>query len=378
MSIRKLAVVTAAAAIMLAACTSASPGASAGAVDCTVGVSWNNYQQPRWAAHDQPNIKKTVEDGGGKYIDKDANLSDEQQLTDVDTLISQGAKVLILLAQNQESILPAVKKAKDAGIPVIAYDRLIEDDSILYITFDNVLVGKAEADAILAKVPKGNYVLIKGDPGDPNAATFLPQGWDQAGLKDKVASGDIVLLNGPDGTFTDAWATSTAQDNMEAIIDKAVADNTPIDAILAENDSTALGVVAALTAKNYGFPPLSGQDGDPANLNNVALGKQYVDVFKNANELGKAAGAAALELCKGTAMSSLALPDGLLDATVAPTAGLSAKDFTTPGGKTVKSFILQPTPLTADTLQTAIDAGQISKEDLCKGVDSATGPAACK
>ena len=81
---------------------------------------------------------------------------------------------------------------------------------------------------------------------------------------------------------------------MEAIIDKAVADGNKIDAILAENDSTALGVVGALTAKSYGFPPLSGQDGDPANLNNVALGKQYVDVWKNANELGKAAGAAAL------------------------------------------------------------------------------------
>ena len=86
---------------------------------------------------------------------------------------------------------------------------------------------------------------------------------------------------------------------MEAIIDKAVADGTKIDAILAENDSTALGVVGALTAKSYGFPPLSGQDGDPANLNNVALGKQYVDVFKNANELGKAAGAAALAAVRG-------------------------------------------------------------------------------
>ena len=387
MSIRKLAVVTAIAAVTLAACSGASPSASApgsaagsAAAACTVGVSWNNYQQPRWAAHDQPNIKKTVEDGGGTYIDADANLSDEQQLTDVDTLISKGANVLILLAQNQNSILPAVAKAKDAGIPVIAYDRLIEDSSALYITFNNVGVGEAEAKAILDKVPTGNYVLIKGDPGDPNASTFLPQGWDNAGLKDKVTSGDITLLNGPDGTFTDAWKTEKAQTNMEAIIDKAVADGKTIDAILAENDSTALGVVGALTSKSYGFPPLSGQDGDPANLNNVALGKQYVDVFKNANELGKAAGAAALALCQGTALKDLKLPDGLLDPTVAPTAGLSAQDFTTPGGNTVSSFILQPTPLTADNLQVAIDAGQISKEDLCKGVDTstATAPAACK
>jgi D-xylose transport system substrate-binding protein len=412
MSMRKMATIAGMTAILVAACggggattapstaasasasapasaeASASDGASpseAAAGDCTVGVSWNNFQQPRWAAHDQPNIKDTVEAGGGTYIDADANLSNEQQLTDVDTLISKGAKVLILLAQDNKAILPALQKAKDAGIPVIAYDRLIEDPDILYITFDNVLVGKAEAEAVLAKVPSGNYVLIKGDPGDANASTFLPQGWDEAGLKAKVDAGEITILNmgGTEwpkdaGTYTDAWKTETAQKNMEAIIDKAVADGTKIDAILAENDSTALGVVGALTSKSYGYPPLSGQDGDPANLNNVALGKQYVDVFKNANELGKAAGAAALELCKGTAMTGLTLPDGLLDPTVAPTAGLSAQSFTTPGGTAVQSFILQPTPLTAETLQTAIDAGQITKEDLCKGVDPATAPPACK
>jgi D-xylose transport system substrate-binding protein len=396
---RKLAAFAAAAAVVIGACSgggatnapasaggggaSAAPPSAAGsstgtAAGCTVGVSWNNFQQPRWAAHDQPNIKKTVEAGGGTYIDADANLSNEQQLTDIDTLISKGAKVLVLLAQDNKAVLPGLKKATDAGIPVIAYDRLIEDPSILYITFDNVLVGKAEATAVITKVPKGNYVLIKGDPGDPNASTFLPQGWDQAGLKDKVTSGDIKLLNGPDGTFTDAWKTEKAQSNMEAIIDKAVADGKKIDAILAENDSTALGVVGALTAKSYGFPPLSGQDGDPANLNNVAQGKQYVDVFKNANELGKAAGAAALKLCADPKTLALTLPDGLVDKSVAPTAGLTAQDFKTPGGVTVKSFILQPTPLTADNLQVAIDAGQISKADLCKGVDAATAPAACK
>jgi D-xylose transport system substrate-binding protein len=345
-----------------------------------VGVSWNNFQQPRWAAHDKPGIQATVEAGGGSYIDADANLSNEQQLTDIDTMISKGAKALIVLAQDTQAILPAIQKAKDVGIPVIAYDRLIEDPSALYITFDNVGVGKAEAAAVLAKVPEGNYVLIKGDPGDPNASTFLPQGWDEAGLKAAVDAGKIKILNGPDGTFTDAWKTENAQKNMEAIIDKAVADGTTIDAILAENDSTALGVVGALTAKSYGFPPLSGQDGDVANLNNVALGKQYVDVWKNANELGKAAGAAALALCAGGDMATLKLQDGLIDASVAPVAGLTAQPFTTPGGNTVNSFILQPTPLTAENLQQAIDGGQITKDELCKGVDAAaaTAPAACK
>ncbi|MFL5646719.1 MAG: substrate-binding domain-containing protein [Chloroflexota bacterium] len=387
---RRLGLLVGVVAILAAACSSgggASPAASAGGsaaaagsggAGCTVGVSWNNFQQPRWAAHDKPNIQQTVEAAGGKYIDADANLSNEQQATDIDTMISKGAKVLILLAQDPKLVLPSVAKAKAAGIPVIGYDRLIEDPSAFYLSFDNVGVGKAEADAVIKKVPKGNYVLIKGDPGDPNAKTFLPQGWDQAGLKDKIASGDIKIIGPADGTYTDAWKTEKAQANMEAIIDSAVSSNQKIDAILAENDSTALGVVGALTAKSYGYPPLSGQDGDPSNLNNVALGKQYVDVWKNSNELGKAAGALALALCNGGKMESLALPANFIDPAVAPVAGLTATPFKTPGGNTVNSIILQPTPITADNLQVVLDAKQITKADLCKGVDAAKAPPACK
>jgi D-xylose transport system substrate-binding protein len=314
-------------------------------------------------------------------MDHDANLKSDVQLTDVDTFISQGANVLILLAQDQNAILPALQKAKDAGIPVIAYDRLIEDPDVLYITFNNVGVGQAEAEALLKKVPEGNYVLIKGDPGDPNASTFLPQGWEDAGLKDAIDSGKINVLNGPAGgggtfpddygTFTDAWDTQTAQDNMEKIIDKANADGKDINAVLAENDSTAVGVAQALEAKSYGFPPLSGQDGDKTNLNNVALGKQYVDVWKNSNELGKAAGQAAVQLCQGKTIDQVTIN---VDPSVAPPDGNSPTDFQTPGGTTVKSLILKPTPVTAENLSDVTDAGwYVSKEEICAGV-KATDP----
>jgi D-xylose transport system substrate-binding protein len=340
-----------------------------------VGVSWNNFQQPRWAAADKPSMQKTIEAGGGKFIDKDANLNNVQQLTDVDTLIAQGADVLVILAQDNKAILPAVQKAKDAGIPVIAYDRLIEDPtgSVLYMTFDNTAVGKAEADAIIAKVPKGNYVLIKGDPGDANAKNFLPAGWDQAGLKDKVTSGDIKIIGPADGTFTTAWDTKKATTNMEAIIDSANQSNQKIDAILAENDSTALGVAAALTNKNYGYPPLSGQDGDEANLNNVALGKQYVDIWKNSNALGTAAGQAALQLCAGTAVKDVKVN---VDAAYAP-ASPSPVDFKTPGGNTMPTVTLKVTPITADKLATVTDAGWwAKKENICKGVKASDPGAA--
>ncbi len=166
---------------------------------------------------------------------------------------------------------------------------------------------------MLAKVPPGtadkpaNYVLIKGDPGDANAKTFLPAGWDQAGLKAAVDAGTIKVLA---DQFTDAWDTTKAQNNMEAIIDAANASGDKIDAVLAENDSTALGVAAALKNKSYGNVPISGQDGDTANLQNVAAGIQYVDVWKDANQLGKAAGAAALQLCEGKTIAEVAVPDG--------------------------------------------------------------------
>ncbi len=387
MSFRRVAVLLGSVAIVIAACgggASPTPGASApastaasapasAAAECNVGVSWNNFQQPRWAATDKPNIQKTVEAGGATYADFDANLKSLQQKTDVETLINQGADVIILLAQDENAAKSALEVAQNAGVPVIAYDRLIEDPNVLYITFNNVGVGKGEADALFAKVPKGNYVLIKGDPGDPNASKFLPQGWDEAGLKDKVASGDIKIVA---EQFTDAWKTETAQDNMEAIIDKANADGVKIDAVLAENDSTALGVVAALQSKNYEIIPVSGQDGDPANLQNLAAGLQYVDVWKNSNELGKAAGQAALQLCAGKAMSEVTVD---VDPSVAPLAGNTAAPFTTPGGNSVTSIILQPTPLVAADLQKVIDGGWITKEELCKKVtDPATAPPACQ
>jgi D-xylose transport system substrate-binding protein len=381
MVIRRLGAILGVAALVLAACTPAGQASAPagtggdGGGDCFVGVSWNNFQQPRWAATDKPNLQETVEAGGGTYTDADANLDTEQQLTDVESMLGQGIDVLVLLAQDTTVVGPALEAAAEAGVPVIAYDRLIEDESVLYITFDNVGVGRAEAEAMFEEVPEGNYVLIKGDPGDPNASTFLPQGWDEAGLADKVESGDITVFA---DQFTDAWDTQTAQDNMEAIIDDANDQGVQIDAILAENDSTALGVVAALQAKNYDIVPVSGQDGDPANLKNVAQGLQYVDVWKNSNELGKVAGQAALDLCAGTAMADLAIPDGLIDESVAPADGPGVQEFETPGGVTVNAFILQPTPITAENLDLVIDGGWITQEELCEGVEADSAPAACQ
>ena len=157
-----------------------------------VGVSWNNYQEERWAKFDEPAIKEAVEAGGGTYVSNDAKSSAETQATNVENLISQGANVLIILAQDGTAIKPSVANAISNGMPVIGYDRLIEDPGALYITFDNVEVGRLQAQAIFDEVPTGNYIIIKGNEADANA-DFLRAGYEEV-IGDAVEAGDITIV----------------------------------------------------------------------------------------------------------------------------------------------------------------------------------------
>src|SRR5690606_1828482 len=146
--------------------------------EIVVGVSWNNYNEERWARWDEPAIQAALDEAGAEYISSDAGSSAEKQLADVENLISQGADALIILAQDGTAILPAVQSALEQGIPVVAYDRLIEDPGALYVTFDNVGVGRLMAEVIYEMVPTGNYVIIKGNQADANA-DFLREGFEQ-------------------------------------------------------------------------------------------------------------------------------------------------------------------------------------------------------
>jgi len=311
----------------------------------TVGVSWNNYNEERWAKWDEPAIQDALQAGGAEYISTDAGSSAEQQLTDVENLISQGADALIILAQDGEAILPAVQSALDQGIPVIAYDRLIEDPGALYITFDNVEVGRMQAEAVLAQVPKGNYVYIKGNSADANA-DFLRSGQQEV-LQDAEDAGDIKNVG---ETYTDNWDPALAQTEMEQFLTE---NNNDVQAVVAENDGMAGGAVAALEAQGLaGQVAVSGQDGDGAALNRVALGTQTVDVWKDSRELGKAAGEAAVALANGAAL-------GDVEGTVA---------FDSPGGNSMTAILLTPIAITPDNLNVVLDAGWITQEELCQGV----------
>jgi len=341
---RRLGVVVAVVAIVAAACGGGDETGD-GDEEIIIGVSWNNYNEERWARTDEPGIKGALEAAGAKYISADAGSSEEQQLADVENLIAQGADALIILAQNQTAILPAVNSALDQGIPVIAYDRLIEDPGAFYITFDNVEVGRMQARPVFALVPEGNYVFIKGNAADANA-DFVHSGQLEV-IQAALDSGAIVNVG---ESYTDNWLPDVAQTNMEQFL---TLNNNEVDAVLSSNDGMAGGVVAALEAQGLaGIVPVSGQDGDIAALNRVALGTQTVSVWKDSRQLGKAAGEAAVALATGTQLDQV---PGMVV-------------FASPGGNSMNSILLPPIPITKDNLDIVIDAGWITVEQVCQGV----------
>jgi D-xylose transport system substrate-binding protein len=248
--------------------------------------------------------------------------------------------------------VPALSKAKAKNLPVVAYDRLIEQPGVFYITFDNKEVGREQARGVFKVRPKGNYVFIKGSPTDPNA-NFLREGQGEV-LADAIKKGDIKVVG---DEYTDGWKPETAQKNMEQILTRNAGK---VDAVVASNDGTAGGVIAALSARGMKGVPVSGQDGDHAALNRVALGTQTVSVWKDARVLGREAAAAAVALAAGKKVEgAVTWADG---------------EKKVP----LQSKFLKPVSITRDNLDVVIKAGWITKDEVCKGVAKDTAPAACK
>ena len=338
-------------AIMLAVIAAAGLSTAAMADGKKIGVSRASFQEERWKI-DEAAMIAAIEAAGDTYISADAQSSSAKQLADIEALIAQGADALIINAWDKDAIGPAIDSAAAEGIPMVGYDRLIEDARTFYLTFDNKGVGSIIAEQVSALVPSGNYAIIKGDPGDPNAA-FLLEGMMEV-IGADVKSGKIKIVG---EAFSDGWKPENAQKNMEQIL---TANNNAVDAVLSENDGMAGGVVAALAAQGLVIP-VGGQDGDLAAINRVARGSQTVSVWKDSRQLGKAAGEIASALADGTSLDAIA----------------GATKFN--GGEKgveMNAILLKPTPINRETLGTAIDAGHISKAMACEG--AIAGVAACQ
>jgi D-xylose transport system substrate-binding protein len=310
-----------------------------------IGVSWSNFQEERWKT-DEAAMQAAIRAAGGSYVSADAQSSPAKQLTDIESLLARGAKALIVLAQDNQAVRPGVQRAINEGVPVVGYDRLIEMPEVFYLTFDNVEVGRLMARAIQAVKPEGNYAFIKGSSADPNA-DFLFRGTMEV-LKPAIDAGRIRNVG---EAYTDGWLPANAQRNMEQFLTR---NNNRIDAVIAANDGTAGGAIAALAAQGLaGSVPVSGQDADRAALNRIAQGTQTLTIWKDARELGRAAAEIAVRLAGGARLSEV--PGATQWAEGPQRARMTAR-------------FLTPVPVNRENLGTVIEAGWAPKAAVCQGV----------
>jgi D-xylose transport system substrate-binding protein len=341
-------------ATLLAAGALPSASAAADGESIAVGVSWSHFQEERWKI-DEAALVAGLRESGARYLSADAQSSAEKQLSDIENLVTRGADVLVVVAHDPDTLGPALASARAAGIPVIAYDRLIDAPDVFYLSFDNRRVGRIQAEAILEAAPRGRYAFIKGSPQDPNTE-FVHAGQLDV-LSPAIADGRVEIVG---DQYVDGWLPEVAQRVMEQILTRSGGQ---IDAVVCSNDGMAGGVAAALAAAGLSGVPVSGQDGDRAALNRIALGRQTVTVWKDSRLLGRAAAEVSVALARG------ARPEQVTGATA----------FTTPKSRRVPAMLLAPIAITRANLDRVIDSGWASRASVCRGVVSGPqAPAACR
>lgn len=280
---------------LLAGCGKKDDAATSGkAGDKTIGVCMPTKTLQRWN-QDGTNMEKELKAAGYKVDLQYADDDIQTQVSQIENMIANNVSLLVIASIDGDSLGTVLAQAKEKKIPVIAYDRLIMNTDAVsyYATFDNYMVGTKQGqyieEALDLKNAAGpfNIELITGDPGDNNAKYFFTGAMDV--LNPYIESGKLVVKSGQTDFATVAtagWKTENAQTRMENIISSFYADGTKLDAVMASNDSTALGVANALTASYTGeWPILTGQDCDVANVKNMKAGKQSMSIFKDTRTL---------------------------------------------------------------------------------------------
>ena len=259
-----------------------------------VGVAMPTKDLQRWV-QDGDNMKKELE-AAGYEVDLQYAANDiATQVSQIQNMIANGAKCLVIASIDGNSLGTVLEEAKAAKIPVIAYDRLImgSDAVSYYATFDNWDVGVKQGTHIVKALDLENQAgpfnieFITGDPGDNNINFFFDGAISV--LQPYIDSGKLVALSGQYEkavVATPGWATDAAQARFENILASYYSD-APLHAVLASNDSTALGVINALASSysNDVYPVITGQDCDIANMPHIISGKQGMSVFKDTRTL---------------------------------------------------------------------------------------------
>jgi len=259
-----------------------------------VGVSMPTKDLQRWN-QDGANMQALLEEAGYEVDLQYASNDVQQQLNQVTNMINGGCNVVVIAAIEGSSLGSALDLAKEKGVPVIAYDRLLMDSDAVsyYATFDNYMVGTVQGTYVKETLDLDNaegpfnLEITAGDPGDNNARYFYQGAIDV--LQPYIDEGKLVIKSGQID-FTDVatptWKTDVAQTRADGILSSFYADGSNIDVWLCSNDSTALGVENALEANYDGeWPIITGQDCDISNVKNMIAGLQSMSVFKDTRTL---------------------------------------------------------------------------------------------
>lgn len=308
-----------------------------------IGLSMASLRVERWQK-DRDIFKAEAEKLGAEVIVQSADEDALKQNEQAENMITQGVDVLVVIPEDSVASSQIVKAAHAEGIKVIAYDRLIrESEPDLYISFDNEQVGYLQAEYLLRKMPKGNYFLLGGDPGDNNAH-LLRKGQLRA-LQSAIDKGDIRLV-ADKKHWAVGWDPLDALNKTEQVLTQT---SNQIDAVVASNDGTAGGAVQALEGQNLaGSVLVSGQDADLEACQRIAKGTQTMTVYKPIRLIATEAAHAAVALAKGETIQK-------------------ANQTVNNGKIDVPSIILTPIQVDKDNLDdVVIKDGFHSREDVYK------------
>jgi D-xylose transport system substrate-binding protein len=256
-----------------------------------IGFSMGAIREERWFKDRDLFVKKAKE-LGAEVIITSSDYNSSEQISQIENLVSQGASVIVIIPSDSEKLGPAIEKANQDGVKIIAYDRLIKNSNVdLYISFDNVKVGELEAESVLSVVDKGKFAYIGGSPTDNNAS-LLKEGTMNI-LNPKIKNGDIELVV---NEFTTDWKPEEAYKTMKKYLDSGQS----IDAVVAANDGTASGVIRALKEKGLsGKVPVSGQDAELSATQRIIAGSQTSTVYKPISSLAFKAAELAVAMANG-------------------------------------------------------------------------------
>lgn len=318
-----------------------------------IGLSFSDFATERWP-REKDEMTKLLEAAGYQVLVQEANHDAKLQNDQIKNMVTQGAKVIIAVAEDGDSLATAVDEVAKKKVQVIAYDRLIKSPNIAaYVSFDNVDVGRNQAKGVLAVKNKGNFVLLGGSPTDNNAHLF--RAGQMEVLQPLIDKGDIKVVA---DQWVENWDPANAKKLMENIL---TSTKGKFDAVVASNDGTALGALEAMKTKGMaGKTPISGQDATEAGCNSIARGELTVTILKDTRNLTPLACDLAVKLAKKEAIPGLTK--------------MKLSDLTGDQAKTgeVPCKFLEVFQVTKDNLkQLVVDSGFQSYEGVYKDIKNA-------